>query len=240
MVIINNIGNNSKQKSRFDVLNNDNKSINNTRYNTKTNTKTNTNTNTNTNTKTKTNKTQNKNNMFTNPNYKYDENDEMDILELDLGLEQFPELGNNKQNNNKIHENKEYLEKLRQQNNNNKIIDKDLENLDYGWVLLKKNNINRKTIFKEHINTHKNNNVTTHTIEKTETETETLIINKLFEELVNNHEIRTQEYIDNWGYDEWEQTFKFHNWQEEEQFWNDDYMTDDDDDSVYSDDYIDE
>ena len=132
MVIINNIGNNSKQKSRFDVLNNDNKSINNTRYNTKPNTKTNTNT------KTKTNKTQNKNNMFTNPNYKYDENDEMDILELDLGLEQFPELGNNKQNNNKIHENKEYLEKLRQQNNNNKIIDKDLENLDYGWVLLKK------------------------------------------------------------------------------------------------------
>jgi hypothetical protein len=233
MVIINNIGNNSKQKSRFDVLNNDNKSINNTRYNTKPNTKINTNTKS----KSNANKTQNKNNMFTDPNYKYTENIEMDIPELNLGLEQFPELGNNKQNNIKTQENKEYLKKLRQQNNNNiKIIDKDLENLDYGWVLLKRNNDNRKTIFKEHPNTQKHN---TPPLEKIETETENVIINNIFEQLVNNHEIRTQEYIDNWGYDEWEQTFKFHNWLEEEQFWNDEYITDDDN-SVCSDDYIDD
>ena len=242
MVIKKNTGNNnSKQNSRFDILNHehDNNNINNKNINK--NTPHNTNTNTNTNT----NKRQNKNNMFTNPNYIYDEKDdqedqyihdeniEMSIPEVNLGLDQFPELGNNNQNNKKTQQNKEYLEKLRQQKNKKQMIDKDLEHLDDGWVLLKRNKVNRKTIFKQHPNTQ--------LVEKPDTEikTETVIINNVFDQLVNNHENRTQEYIDNWGYDEWEQTFKFHNWREEEQFWNDEHITDDDN-SVCSDDYMDD
>jgi hypothetical protein len=243
MVIKKNTGNNiSKQNSRFDILNHEHNN-NNNKNNNKNISK-----NTPHNTNTKTNKTQNKNNMFTNPNYIYDEKDdqedqyihdeniEMSIPEVNLGLDQFPELGNNNQNNKKTQQNKEYLEKLRQQkSNNNQTIDKDLENLDIGWVLLKRNKDDRKTIFKEHLNTPKHN---TFPLEKTETET--VIINNVFEQLVNNHEIKTQEYIYNWGYDEWEQTFKFHNWREEEQFWNDDDYITDDDNSLCSDDYMDD
>ena len=239
MVIKKNTGNNnSKQNSRFDILNHqhDNNNNNNNKIINK---------NKNTPHNTNTNKTQNKNNMFTNPNYIYDEKDdqedqyihdeniEMSIPEVNLGLDQFPELGNNNQNNKKTQQNKEYLEKLRQQKNKKQMIDKDLEHLDDGWVLLKRNKVNRKTIFKQHPNTQ--------LVEKPDTEikTETVIINNVFDQLVNNHENRTQEYIDNWGYDEWEQTFKFHNWREEEQFWNDEHITDDDN-SVCSDDYMDD
>jgi len=123
-----------------------------------------------------------------------------------LSINNFPDLVVNVKKENKIND-ISYVEKLKiikNQELTSDIIDTDLVELNPGWVLLKKDPLTRKTIFK----TQKENFVSN------ETEKEYGI--KIINSLVNLHQRRTQEYIELYGYDNWEKTFKSPKWCEEE------------------------
>jgi hypothetical protein len=75
--------------------------------------------------------------------------------------------------------------------------------------------------------------------EKTENQMAYDVLNALCE----LHERRTQEYIDLYGYDNWEKTFKSPNWEEEEEYWerlDEEYealMEEEDEDEEYDEEY---
>ena len=102
------------------------------------------------------------------------------------------------------------MEKLNKEGEEIKNTDKDLENLKPGWVLLKRDSVTGITIIKTHPKTYIEENK----VEKSEHEIGMDIINAL----VEVHEKRTNEYIDNYGYDEWERMFKFPDWREREAY----------------------
>ena len=80
------------------------------------------------------------------------------------------------------------------------VTSRSIENIDPGWVLLRRNKSTSKTIIRE-------NNVTA-IPEKTDYELAISTLNTL----VSLYEKRTKEYIDIWGYDEWAQMFTFPNY----------------------------
>lgn len=114
-----------------------------------------------------------------------------------------------------------YLAKIKEttNNNNNNNLDSDLVNLKPGWVMLTRDHKSGKTIMKTHPSTH------FHEPEKSELQ----IGRDILKALVDLYEKRTQEYIDNYGYDTWEKMFKRPNWREEEL----EYMSDSDDSDEY-------
>lgn len=133
-----------------------------------------------------------------------------------------------------------YIEKLKKVDDTKICIDPDLENLKPGCVLLKRDPLTGRTLFKSHPE------IIVEEKEKTEKEIAIDILNVL----VESYKKRTQEYIENYGYEEWERMFKFPNWREEEAYLeqmdemvdNNDYEDDDYDnnydyDSVYDYDY---
>lgn len=127
-----------------------------------------------------------------------------------LKIENFPDLvaipmKKNTENNTNI----SYIEKLKKEDNiiiNN---DKDLENLKPGWVLLKRDPLTGETIIKHHSETF---------IKEKEEKTEQEIMMDILNALADLYERRTQEYIENYGYDEWERMFKFPDWREREAY----------------------
>ena len=134
------------------------------------------------------------------------------IKQESLKIENFPELVDipkkeiteNNVENTKI----SYIEKLKKDDIVENYSDPDLENLKPGWVLLKRDPITRQTIFKCHHKTF---------IEEKETKkTDQEIMTDIIKALSELHEKRTQEYIENYGYDEWERMFKFPDWRERE------------------------
>lgn len=131
------------------------------------------------------------------------------IKQESLKIENFPELVDvqkkeNTENTTKI----SYIEKLKTDDFVENYTDPDLENLKPGWVLLKRDHITRQTIFKSHPKT---------LIEEKEPEkTDQEIMMNILKALSELHEKRTQEYIENYGYDEWERMFKFPDWREHE------------------------
>lgn len=134
------------------------------------------------------------------------------IKQESLKIENFPELVDiqkkeiteNNVENTKI----SYIEKLKKDDIVENYSDPDLENLKPGWVLLKRHPITRQTIFKSHPKTL----IEEKEIEKTDQE----IMMDIIKALSELHEKRTQEYIENYGYDEWERMFKFPDWRERE------------------------
>ena len=82
-------------------------------------------------------------------------------------------------------------------------IDKDLINLKPGWVLYKKDTHTNRIIIKSHDE-----------IKETSSEDENENINNTFNKLVELYEYRTNQYIEQNGFDNWEKTFKFHDWKE--------------------------
>ena len=151
---------------------------------------------------------------FINNRERYKEQEQREkerIKQESLKIENFPDLllvSNKKQimeDNKKI----SYIEKLQKEDDIKKYIDTDLENLKPGWVLLKSDPLTRRTIIKHHpeINI----------IEKKEKTEKEIAINVL-NVLVDIHEKRTREYIEKFGYDEWEGMFKFPDWREREAY----------------------
>jgi len=132
-------------------------------------------------------------------------------IEESLKIENFPDLLSiPKKEKTEVNMNMNYMEKLNKEDEEIKIIDKDLENLKPGWVLLKRDPVTGKTITK----THPKTNIEENKVEKSEHEIGMDIINAL----VELHEKRTNEYIENYGYDEWERMFKFPDWKEREAY----------------------
>ena len=169
-------------------------------------------------------------------NYREQEQKEKErIKQESLKIENFPDLL--VVSNKKVMEDIKkvsYIEKLQKEDDIKKYIDTDLENLKPGWVLLKSDPLTRRTIIKHHpeINI----------IEKTEKEkTEKEIAINVLNVLVDIHEKRTREYIENFGYDEWERMFKFPDWREREAYLEQmENETNDSEYDEYEDEYEDE
>lgn len=167
-------------------------------------------------------------------NYREQEQREKErIKQESLKIENFPDLliVSNKKEFMEDNKTISYIEKLQKENDNKKYIDTDLENLKPGWVLLKSDPLTRRTIIKHHpeINI----------IEKKQkTKTEKEIAMDVLNVLVDIHEKRTREYIEKFGYDEWETMFKFPDWREREAYLE--QMENETNDSDYDDEYEDE
>lgn len=132
------------------------------------------------------------------------------ILEESLKIENFPDLvvtAKKKETNENINK-MNYAEKLKKEEVVKVDYDSDLEKLNPGWILLKRDPITGETIFKSH---HK-----TLIVEKEPEKTDQETMMDILKALSELHEKRTQEYIENYGYDEWEREFKFPDWRERE------------------------
>ena len=128
-----------------------------------------------------------------------------------LKIENFPDLIMSAPKNESTEISKiTYIKKLKKQDIVKKDIDTDLENLKPGWVLFKSDPLTRRTIVKSHPET----NIIEKNKEKNKNELGMDIINAL----VKLHEKRTEEYIENYGYEEWESFFKFPDWREREAY----------------------
>jgi len=81
-------------------------------------------------------------------------------------------------------------------------VDPDLLNLKPGWLLLKHDRKTHTTIWKS------NEIFNSEPVEKTADE----LAWDALDELIALHETRTNDFIDTWGYEEWERTFRFPNY----------------------------
>lgn len=136
------------------------------------------------------------------------------IKQESLKIENFPNLvASSKKENNEDKTKISYMEKLKKEEKEEKEIknniDKDLENLKPGWVLLKSDNLTKRTIIKQY---HETN-----IVEEKENSEKEIALN-ILNALVKLHERRTEEYIENYGYEEWEKMFKFSDWREREAY----------------------
>jgi hypothetical protein len=122
-----------------------------------------------------------------------------------LDIEKFPELTTNNVVVSEKKETMNFLDKLKCSNKilDDSTIDKDLINLKPGWVLYKKDTHTNRIIIKSHDE-----------IKETSSEDENENINNTFNKLVELYEYRTNQYIEQNGFDNWEKTFKFHDWKE--------------------------
>lgn len=138
-----------------------------------------------------------------------------------LSMDKFPDLfGNIKKDENidnvKNEENKKiYIEKLKSENIKQNVYP-HLETLQPGWVVFKRDPFKKRIIPERNI------------IEEKAT------ANDILNKLVKLHENRTEEYIKNYGYDEWERIFKFPDWKEREAYLEEmEEMADQTDESDY-------
>lgn len=82
------------------------------------------------------------------------------------------------------------------------VVEHNIETLAPGWASLKKDPTSNKIIWREN----KSNN--RDPVEKSENE----IATETFNALVELYNRRDEEYIDTWGYEDWERTFRFPNY----------------------------
>ena len=124
-----------------------------------------------------------------------------------LSIHSFPELI---KNTHRVHDvlSISYMDKLKTEKviaENNMDIDPDLVNLEPGWILYKKDLTTGLTIIKR--------------IDTEEYISDDIDIpNDVFNALAEQHEIRTNKYIENYGYENWENNFKFPDWIEREAY----------------------
>jgi len=82
------------------------------------------------------------------------------------------------------------------------VVDANIETLPPGWVSLKKDPASNKIIWRE------NKSKNADPVEKSENELAT----EALDALVELYDMRDEEYIDTWGYEDWERTFRFPNY----------------------------
>jgi hypothetical protein len=138
------------------------------------------------------------------------------IKEQNLSIENFPMLlpKVNILESQKMNSCMNYLEKMKTSVDSEKndliVLDTEYENLKPGWLLIKRDSSTNKIIHK-----YKNGNYSNEKyLEKDSS-------NELSNNLINNNHIintlvdlyqkRTEQYIELWGYDEWEKMFRFPN-----------------------------
>ena len=128
-----------------------------------------------------------------------------------LNINNFPELIiTNKKENNKENQ-MNFLDTLKKEEKVTKHVvqDLDLVNLKPGWLIIKKDKQTGNTVMKYGPETRFYKKP-----KKTEHEIGLDIVNAL----VELHEKKTNEYIELYGYEKWEEMFKFHDWREREAY----------------------
>ena len=147
----------------------------------------------------------NNNNSRNNNNKSLHLRDENVKKEIVLVAEDFPELCAPKLTNNIPTNLISFSDKLKTEiKHEEKIdlkmyIDLELENLKPGWSLLKYDPESRKTIIKT--------KDCIHLLEQVKSNNE-----KIYDSLVELYKKQTEDFIELWGYDEWEKTFIFPNY----------------------------
>jgi len=137
---------------------------------------------------------------------------------MSMNIKNFPELisinekkssSDNKMNFANIIKNIEIVcdVKKDEENLNEENTDEEYKNLKPGWTLLKRDKITGKTIIK-HKPTDREIEEEKLRREKTDNE----IAYDIAKRLAELYEKRTDEYIELWGYDEWERLFRFPNY----------------------------
>lgn len=101
--------------------------------------------------------------------------------------------------------NMNYLSQIQKEESCTQIIDPDVENLLPGWTLMRKHPTHGFQIYKN-VNVSTNNNINDN------------IQNVVFDALSDLHEERTNEFIDKFGYDVWEEMFKYPRWIEDQAY----------------------
>jgi hypothetical protein len=129
---------------------------------------------------------------------------EEEKLEKDLSLDNFPELLVQEADSNNDATYISFLDKLKIEKTEKEEeldIDNELENLEPGWQIIKRDLetgeiiVKSKSIFKQY-----------------EHKSDTQLAYAIVKGLSFLHEKRTNEYIDKWGYNEWENMFRFQNY----------------------------
>jgi hypothetical protein len=92
-----------------------------------------------------------------------------------------------------------FLEKLKKNKNSEKLVEKKLEP---GWTELRRDKKTNHTIMTFQPNKYKNEYI----------KTPQDLAYEVLDHLVYLHETRTANYIESWGYDEWENMFRFPNY----------------------------
>jgi len=139
-----------------------------------------------------------------------EENQREKEKEASININNFPELvSNHKQKNNNIQPKIiSFADKLKKDEftvtNKNNAKDTELENLPYGWAILKKDPFTGNTIIKQHPE------------KPIRKKTEAEVGRDILRALVTLHDKRTKEYIDTYGEYAWEKMFKRPHWREEE------------------------
>jgi hypothetical protein len=146
-----------------------------------------------------------------------------------LSMDKFPELVVNLNRNIQVNETMSFIDKLKVLLPEDAFVVGDLHDdpfvsdlpenaidsgLDPGWVLLKKNALSGK-ITKKHPEKPKKDNVEKFQQNQSNNNDYDYDALNLFVEL---YEKRTEEYIKNYGFEEWERMFKFPKWREEEEY----------------------
>ena len=124
-------------------------------------------------------------------------------LQLELTDENFPSIM--PPTTNKVKTDLNYTELFTSLSNNQPtkvVVDANIETLPPGWVSLKKDPASNKIIWRE------NKSKNADPVEKSENELATEVLDAL----VELYDMRDEEYIDTWGYEDWERTFRFPNY----------------------------
>jgi|688.fasta_scaffold596045_2 hypothetical protein len=124
-------------------------------------------------------------------------------LQLELTDENFPSIMS--LNTNKAKPDLNYTDLFASLSSNEPtkvVVDANIETLAPGWVSLKKDPASNKIIWRE------NKSKNTDPVEKSENELAT----EALDALVELYDRRDNEFIDTWGYEEWERTFRFPNY----------------------------
>lgn len=156
-----------------------------------------------------------------------------DKEQKNLSIENFPSLVTLEHNleSKKIKNSMNFLEKMKVSVDSEKEdfeYDIEYENLNPGWVLIKKDTLSNKIIHK--YKSKKGNNSNVNYLEN-KISNDLLDNNQIINKLVNLYNKRKEDYIQLWGYDQWEQTFQFPNY---------DYLYFDKLDEIYQDEMLEE
>jgi len=124
-------------------------------------------------------------------------------LQLELTDENFPSIMT--PTTNKVKTDLNYTELFTSLSNTQPtkvVVDANIETLPPGWVSLKKDPASNKIIWRE------NKSKNADPVEKSENELAT----EALDALVELYDMRDEDYIDTWGYEDWERTFRFPNY----------------------------
>jgi len=125
--------------------------------------------------------------------------------EKNLSIDNFPQLCKKERI---LEQNMNFLEKMKNSNiSQESELDIDYKNLKPGWLLIKRDPLTNK-IYQRY---KKGNDENEKYLEKNIDDDDFTHNSKIINTLIELHKKRMEDYIELWGYDDWENTFRFPN-----------------------------